>query len=76
MLYKICDYSFNTLKLNKISTHVFTDNIESITGNKKFGMKIEGKLKKHYYKNGKFKDVYIFSILKTEFNKIKKKWNK
>ena len=73
MLYKICDYSFNNLKLNKIFTHVFTDNKESIKSNKNFGMKIEGRLKKHYYKNGKFKDVLIFSMQKGEFNKIKKK---
>ena len=57
MLYKICEYAFKTLKLNKVSTYVYTDNKNSINSNKAFGMKKEGLLK-----NSK-----IPEIIKKEF---------
>lgn len=73
MLYKICEYAFKTLKINKVSTYVYTDNKNSINSNKAFGMKKEGLLKSHFYKNGKFKDVIIFSFFSKDFFKLEKK---
>ena len=73
MLYKICEYAFKVLKLNKIYTYVYTDNKNSINSNKVFGMKKEGLMKSHFYKNGKFKDVIIFSFFSKDFFKLEKK---
>lgn len=74
MLFKICELAFEKIKLNKVFTYVFLDNKESIYSNKSFGMKIEGILKDHFIKDGKYKDVYIFSMLKKDFYKVKKKY--
>ena len=74
MLYKICELAFERIKLNKVFTYVFSDNKESVSSNKSFGMKIEGVLKDHFIKNNKYKNVYIFSMLKKDFNKLKKKY--
>ena len=71
MLYKICELAFKKYKFNKIYTYVYTDNNNSILSNKKFGMKIEGKLKSHFIKNKKKKDVFLYSMLKEEFLKKK-----
>lgn len=73
MLYKICEYAFNILKLNKVFTYVYTDNKDSISSNKKFGMRKEGVLKNHFFKNGKFKDVIIFSFFSKDFKILEKK---
>ena len=65
MLYKICEYAFDKLKMNKIFTPVFSDNYNSLTSNLEFGMRIAGYFKSHFKKNKEFKDVYYFSRWKN-----------
>lgn len=74
MLYKICEYAFEKLKMNKVFTPVFSDNYESLTSNLEFGMRMSGYFKGHFKKNKKFKDVYYFELTKDEFKKIKVKY--
>lgn len=74
MLYKICEYAFEKLKMNKVFTPVFSDNYNSLTSNLEFGMRIAGYFKSHFKKNKEFKDVYYFELTKDEFKKIKVKF--
>jgi RimJ/RimL family protein N-acetyltransferase len=74
MLYKICEYAFGKLKMNKIFTPVYSDNFGSLSSNLQFGMRISGHFKNHFKKNNKFKDVYYFEITNEEFKIIKKKY--
>ena len=74
MLYKICEYAFEKLKMNKVFTPVFTDNYGSILTHLRFGLRISGHFKNHFRKNHKFKDVFYFELTKDEFKKIKFKY--
>lgn len=70
----LMDYGFNVLNLNKICCDLFEDNMARLKGLIKLGFKKEGTLRKHYFHNGKFKDAAIYSLLRTDYNKIKKKF--
>tara|TARA_E500000178_G_C17012765_1_gene751360 strand:- start:1294 stop:1845 length:552 start_codon:yes stop_codon:yes gene_type:complete len=74
MLYKICEYAFEKLKMNKIFTPVFSDNYYSLRSNIEFGMRVSGYFKEHFKKKNKFKDVYYFELTKKDFKKIKNKF--
>ena len=69
MLYEIFKYAYYKIKLNKCYTHVFEDNLQSINSNLKFGMKKEGILRNNVFRNKKFKNVVVFSMLKKEFER-------
>ena len=60
----VTDFRFKKLKLKRIYAYVFTKNKASAKVLEKNGYKREGLLKKHYTKNGKFFDAYIFAKLK------------
>jgi RimJ/RimL family protein N-acetyltransferase len=66
-LFKLLEYSFNEMNLNRVYSYIIEFNVGSIKKNEKLGFKIEGKLRNHTYKNGKFQDVVIMGILKDEF---------
>ena len=53
--------------MNKCYTQVFIDNQISIKSNIKFGMKKEGILRENVLKDKYFKNVILFSMLKSEF---------
>jgi [ribosomal protein S5]-alanine N-acetyltransferase len=60
-------YGFKDLRLNKISCEVFRFNESSIGLMKKMNMSIDGILRQEQWVHGQFVDVFIFSILKSEF---------
>lgn len=66
MLLKI-DYAFNTLNLNRYTGKCFTEH--KISNDMLFALKLkeEGVLRQADYKNGRFYDVRLFSILKEEY---------
>lgn len=64
---KLFDYAFNELGLNRISAHILEDNKRSIRAVEKFGYFKEGVLREAVFKNGEFKNLVSFSMLKTEF---------
>jgi RimJ/RimL family protein N-acetyltransferase len=74
MLYKICEYAFDKLKMNKIFSPCYADNLKSLYSNLQFGMRISGYFKNHFKKNNKFKDVYYLELTRQEFKEIKKKY--
>jgi len=67
----ILQYVFDVMKLNKLCCEVFTSNEKVIKLHEKFGSKVEGTLKEHIYKNGRFYDVVTMGALKSYWEKIK-----
>lgn len=58
-------YGFDQLQLHSIWGETFEDNPAFLMF-MKLGMRKEGKVKERYFKNGKYKDAYIVSILDRE----------
>ncbi len=74
----LLDYGFNTLNLNRISSGQTVTNKGMIKVCIRQGMKREGVLRQVLYKEGKYADAVIYSILRNEFRntntkKVKKK---
>lgn len=61
----IREYAFNVLNLRKITRQVVDYNQRSLTLLKNQGLALEeGRLKKHFYMDGKYHDVVILSIFR------------
>lgn len=71
----ILTYVFESLNLNKLCGEVLSSNDIAVTIHKKYGSKIEGKLRQHIYKDGKFHDIVCIGILKEEWSEIKKNFD-
>lgn len=65
------DYSFNELNFNRIEIKCAVTNIKSQKIPKKFGFKEEGILRENEWLNGKFSDLILFSLLKSEWKNKK-----
>lgn len=66
---KLIQYAFDEMNLQKIYLKTFYSNNRAIKLYKKLGFVQEGILRRDVYKNGKFKDVVIMSILRGEWKK-------
>lgn len=62
-------YAFFDLNLNRVYSYQLSSNSASIRVHKKCGFKDEGVLRQAVFKNGKFCDLNLMSILKYEFIK-------
>ena len=62
----IIDFGFQELNFNKIFATYFPHNPASGKVMKKIGMKKEALLKQHLKKDGKYYDIPLYSIFKTE----------
>lgn len=71
----IYNYVFETLKLNKLCCEVLEFNDKVVSIHKKFGSEVEGILKEHILKNGKFNNVVSMAITASKWNDIKHKYN-
>lgn len=67
------EYLFNKYSIRKIYCSVYDYNKMSMKFLKTAGFKIEGRLKSNKYFNGKYYDMYIFSLYKEGFNDLKKR---
>jgi len=65
----VLEYGFNTLKLNRIYANYMKGNEASGRIMQKIGMQYEGCLKEHVKKNGLFKDVECYGVLKKDYSK-------
>lgn len=63
----VINYGFEKMGLNKIHAHHITGNPASGVVMRRNGMKREGFLRKHMFKNGVYEDVIQYGILKDEF---------
>ncbi|MGI6739803.1 MAG: GNAT family N-acetyltransferase [Christensenellales bacterium] len=68
-LKSIIDYSFNTLKLNRIEAKSDTRNIASVKLLEKCGFKREGHMHKGMFMKGEYVDLYLYGLLAEDYNK-------
>ena len=60
-------HGFETLNLNRIFLHVFETNPRGIHAYEKVGFVHEGRLRQAMYRNGRYLDVFIMSVLREEW---------
>jgi len=65
-LVALSKYAFEQFDLNRIFAGVFQGNRASMRVLEKSGFKLEGRLRKSVYKDNRFKDQLMYSILKEE----------
>ena len=61
------DYAFDVMKLHKLNCEVLEFNESVIKFHKKHGFKVEGRFKKHYFKNDKYWDIYRLAIFAKDW---------
>jgi len=66
---QIITQAFTVWDINRVFAFHFLFNKRSERVMQKNGMKFEGILREHKYKNGQFYDVGLYSILKSDFEK-------
>ena len=64
---EMLNHAFNNLNLQRVELFVLEDNKRAIHLYEKSGFKYAGRKRKARYKNGKFVDLFMYSILKEEF---------
>jgi RimJ/RimL family protein N-acetyltransferase len=62
----MCDYGFNTLNLHRIFLRVFEGNERGKQAYKKAGFIHEGTMRQAHFRDGRYWDVDLMSILKTD----------
>ncbi len=65
---KMTEFAFSIFKFNRLFAGVFEGNESSLTVLEKAGYKLEGKYMKAVYKENKYKDQFMYSILKEELD--------
>jgi len=60
-------HAFNTLNLNRVGLHVYETNQRGIRSYENVGFVHEGRLRQGRYQDGKFVDVILMSILRSEW---------
>lgn len=65
------NFIFQEMNMNRVQLFVFGFNERAVTSYKKVGFIVEGIQKNELYRNGKYNDVYIMSILKREHDAAK-----
>lgn len=62
-------FAFDELRLHRITTSVFEDNVASLRFMEKCGCKIEGVQREAIYKNGKYYNLVTLGILDVDYKK-------
>lgn len=60
-------YGFTTLNLNRIWLHVYEYNSRGRRAYEKVGFQVEGALRKHCFREGKYWDVIVMGLLREEW---------
>lgn len=71
---KVLKYAFNTLNINRIQASTIKENVNSIKLLKNNDFLLDGVLRKYRYHDGRYYDIEMYSILKSDF--INKPGNK
>ena len=61
-------HGFESLNLNRIVLRVFDDNPRAIRAYKKSGFTHEGTLRQAAFKNGRYHDLHVMSVLRSEWD--------
>lgn len=72
----VLEYAFNTRNLRKVCSKVFDFNGRSKRALEKCGYKVEGVLKKHHYRNGRYCDCIQLAVFKKDFLPLWRKFKK
>lgn len=72
----LLNYVFNSLNLRKVCSRVFDFNHRSLAYSKKCGYKIEGVLKKHNFKNGRYVDLVLMAVFREKWIPLWEKFRK
>jgi diamine N-acetyltransferase len=65
-------HGFETLNLNRVCLRVYAENKRAIRTYEKAGFVHEGRMRQAVYKHGTFSDVLYMSVLREEWNNMKK----
>lgn len=68
------EYLFNTLNLHKVMSRVYAFNKRSLAYSLHSGYKIEGRLRKQCFVNGRYHDEIILGVFKKDWLKARKKY--
>ncbi|MFN8384581.1 MAG: GNAT family protein [Anaerolineales bacterium] len=60
-------HCFETLNLNRAYLKVYTENVRAVRSYEKAGFVLEGRLREAVYKFGKYDDVLVMSVLRSEW---------
>ncbi|MDD4903768.1 MAG: GNAT family protein [Candidatus Bipolaricaulis sp.] len=63
----LIDHGFRELGLHRIQLHVYAFNERARRAYEKVGFRAEGTEREAYYRNGRFHDVIVMSILESEW---------
>lgn len=63
----VAEVAFEQLNLNRIWLHVHTENIAGLRAYERAGFTREGLLRQHGYKDGKYYDVVVMGMLRSEY---------
>lgn len=66
----VVSYGFDSLNLNKITSRHMSTNPASGRVMQKAGLVQEGLLRQEFFKNGRFVDMYVYGILREDFERI------
>jgi RimJ/RimL family protein N-acetyltransferase len=64
---KVLEYGFEKLKLNRIMLTVSEPNISGIRAYEKAGLQLEGRLRQASFRDGKYHDKLVMSILREDW---------
>jgi RimJ/RimL family protein N-acetyltransferase len=63
----LIDFCFSEMNLHRIYLYVFQFNQRAIHTYEKIGFKVDGTLRENVFKNGKYQDELVMSILRNEW---------
>ena len=61
-------FGFNELNLNRIFLRVYETNLRGIHSYEKAGFNVDGRLRQDRFMDGKYIDVFLMSVLRSEWN--------
>ncbi|MCM3576361.1 GNAT family N-acetyltransferase [Mesobacillus subterraneus] len=64
---KVIQFGFENMKLNRIEAPCMIENIQSQRVLQKLGMRLEGISREKFFIKGKYRDMALYSILKSEY---------
>lgn len=63
------EYMFKERNMHRIQAEILESNVASLKMHQKCGYKVEGLLRDSVFKNGKYQNQYVLSLLENEFFK-------
>ena len=74
-IYLLLDYAFSEMGLERVSGHWLDEHEVSIFLGKMLGFQYDGVLRRYVYKGGRYHDVIVMSMLREEFEDLKKRFS-